>query len=791
MIRKQLLFILSAALLLLAGACSDTRVPEGSAHVMGKEWLISGAPSSHGGSAINCSECHDKAVFCFGCHFGSQGASAPAGSAWQHGTYPHNLPELVSAGETCDACHTVTSFYARRPEKCHNCHEAPPLPHAMGAAWLSRLSSQFHGRHDVLNLPLCTQCHEIQVFCAECHFGPEGAKVPPESGWTHGRAGHTDAPVAAFDTVCVKCHELTIAFGYGPVNKTCTNCHNGSFAGHQLPFQLQHGAEAKASLKACQVCHGRPGTSFEGGVASLACSSCHTAASAHPTDWQGLGASSHRTAGDLPNSCALCHDVQMGRTPPLAAAPSCFSANFTNADGAGRSCHPGGFASHPLPFAAPALHGEPAKNDLALCQNCHGVPGSTQFSGGSSNQACSACHPDAGAHPTDWQGSGSYSHRTAGNTGTACALCHDVSQGRAAPDVNAPSCFSATFQNGAGQARSCHSGGPGLPHAAANIFSQPANHGQEAKKDMAYCQGCHGLPGTTRFDGGSAPSCTRCHAPARAHPTNWQGSGAYSHRSAVNSSSTCVLCHKVDGPGAGLLAGAPSCFSATFTNAAGSNTSCHSGGPGIPHAAPAQFRLAAAHGPVAKADLTYCQKCHGRPGTTEFSGGNATACTTCHAPARAHATNWQGSGAYSHRNSGNQAAACSLCHDYTQNRQAPLPASPSCYAANFTNNLGQARACHPGGPLGHPQGQLWLDKKSAQFHGDSSLTCANCHTVATLCSECHFGPSGSRTPPGTGWTHGRSSHDNYEQYQTVCNSCHNVNRQYGNAPGNCHNCHDD
>ena len=74
-------------------------------------------------------------------------------------------------------------------------------------------------------------------------------------------------------------------------------------------------------------------------------------------------------------ACAICHNTTAA-TPagPNPKAPSCFSANFTNALGQARPCHAGGpgSAPHALPFADPSLHGAPAKADLSFCQQCHG-----------------------------------------------------------------------------------------------------------------------------------------------------------------------------------------------------------------------------------------------------------------------------------------------------------------------------------------------------------------------------------------------------------------------------------
>ncbi|TAL16332.1 hypothetical protein EPN96_09370 [bacterium] len=792
--RNRLVFGFTALLLLaFAVGCSDTKVPIGAPHPLGREWLITGGADFHGSSSLNCSDCHDPESFCFTCHFGPGGAKVPPDSGWSHGSFPHDLDLLKSVGDVCDRCHAITKRYTDQPDQCHLCHEAAPLPHPMGRTWLSSEGAQFHGNPEILDLPFCQECHEISTFCSECHFGPGGAKVPEGVDWPHGWMSHTQSALVDVAAVCVRCHELTRSFGQGPGNATCTGCHDGAFPMHEsyAPADSSlHYAPAKENLKLCQLCHGRPGTSFESGVSVVACSTCHEAAKAHPTDWQGDGTFSHRTAGNMDTACVLCHDVTQGRTPPLESSPSCFSAEFTNADGQTRTCHPNGFIPHARIFAAPELHGGPAKENLSYCQICHGTPGTTSFSGGSADTACSTCHTAADAHPTDWQGAGTYSHRTAGNAGTACTICHDVTEGRTPPNPDAPSCFAVSFTNANGQTRDCHPGGPGVPHAMP--FAAANLHGVPAKQDLTYCQLCHGQPGSTNFGGGTAEvACSACHTAARAHPTNWQGAGTYSHQTAGNLTAACGLCHRTTGAGTGPLSGAPSCFNSTFTNALGQTRPCHEGGPGIPHAPPAQFALPSAHGPVAKQDLAYCQKCHGQPGTRFFEGGSATACAACHTAAKAHPTNWQGAGTYSHRNADNMPTTCSLCHDYTQGRTPPMAGSPSCFAASFTNALGQTRSCHPGGPgATHPLGQPWMDSSNnPQFHGLSSLVCSNCHTFANKCSQCHFGTITNPTysPAGSHVTFG--SHDNYGSFASVCNACHNTNRTYGNPPSSCHNCH--
>ena len=95
--------------------------------------------------------------------------------------------------------------------------------------------------------------------------------------------------------------------------------------------------------------------------------------------------------------------------------------------------------------------------------------------------------------------------------------------------------------------------------------------------------------------------------------------------------------------------------------------------------------------------------------------------------------------------------------------------------------------CNYGLPDNHFVGEPWLNKTSLDFHGASTLSCAACHDPATECTECHFGPSGSKSPPG--WTHGSFRHDSVTEQASVCNTCHDLNRTYGNEPPDCHNCH--
>ncbi len=379
--------------------------------------------------------------------------------------------------------------------------------------------------------------------------------------------------------------------------------------------------------------------------------------------------------------CKSCHGLDLsGNGNPV---PGCFS------------CHDSGppFSIHPLPYTDAADHGPAARVNQLLCRGCHGKS-LNNFAGGIvadpkifNNPAgsCSSaqCHPDARAHPTNWQGDNDptvdyeSSHRTAGSTDVACAVCHNVAADAPGTHPDAPSCFSASFTNADGSATGCHAGGPGAPHAVP--FTDAALHGPEARADIAACQQCHGTPGTIQFNGGTAAtSCSTalCHSAADAHPTNWQGTNdgtvdyLSSHRNALKQNTTCTICHDFTEGRTAPNSAAPSCFTAGFTNDDGSTTGCHSSGPGAPHALP--FTDDALHGPDAKADLKYCQECHaapaaGGPGSNpRFNvavGDLVNGCEDCHTADTAHPyPSWSGTASNSHKTAGNLDVACALCH---------------------------------------------------------------------------------------------------------------------------------
>jgi hypothetical protein len=169
-----------------------------------------------------------------------------------------------------------------------------------------------------------------------------------------------------------------------------------------------------------------------------------------------------------------------------------------------------------------------------------------------------------------------------------------------------------------------------------------------------------------------------------------------------------------------------------------------------------------------------CKACHGN----DLNGsGEIPGCSECHfGPEGSRippGEDWR-HGTSRHGEFGEFQATCNRCHDLRR---------------SFGFEPQQCHNCHGPG-LPHPFGQAWLDQNATDFHGSSTLDCADCHNLEVRCSECHFGVTGSRSPAGVGWTHGTIPHEVVEAYEAVCNRCHGLTRDFRSEPGNCHDCHD-
>jgi hypothetical protein len=435
------------------------------------------------------------------------------------------------------------------------------------------------------------------------------------------------------------------------------------------------------------------------------------------------------------DSCTACHGEQLqGRQ----TAPSCFSNSFN-----GQSCHPDGpgQAPHPLDgsYLSGSAHGPDAKSDLTVCQACHGQPGgpgsNPRFNLGiesAGGNGCESCHTLNYAHPQDgWAGPEGTFHYSAGNIQNACTLCHGVNlDGAGGVGLTCLDCHSSatTFTL---DCTYCHGSPPdGSADDAAPIGVNHGNVSNISSHDD--CVVCHGMkesaPGgtftpvanyalfdyTTDMNGDHWNGNINMNSDTQYNETNFGCDAAACHGNDA--------AHQLSDSGLAVELGAYG-----------------SGGSSVPHPLDGSYLQGANHGPDAKADLTFCQVCHGEAGgpgsnprfNVGINSAGGTGCEACHTQNYAHPQDgWAGPDGTFHYSAGNIQNACTLCHGVN------------------------------------------LDGV-----GGVGSTCLNCHSSATTftldCTNCHGSP-----PDGTaddaapiGVNHGNvsniSSHD-------VCVVCHGM-----------------
>ena len=647
------------------------------------------------------------------------------------------------------------------------------------------------------DLQSCQSCHGVDfqgsgkaVSCYTCHAsGPPFGLHP--AWWSDTYLDHRTFAELISWTGCAAatCHGETLHGGQSPqLAETGPSCFAASrdvnvchVTGPPSPHSAYgnpalHGVAAKGvtdplhALIFCRNCHSHPDNLFEGGMVAAAtilnlpggnCTSCHTAANAHPTNWQGTNdapdafsySSSHRTvnAALIPTACALCHNTANAGPGPRLNTPSCFASNFTNANGSTSTCHPSGSgqAPHQVPFTDPDLHGPVAKADLVSCQSCHAEPGGAgsnpRFNVAIGNLAagCEDCHALNAAHPptsilpsTDrWTFRGDLTsprrtHFSAGNVVTACALCHGATLDGVGG--SGPSCFTC--------------------HVSAPQFS-------------LRCDYCHG---TSNLTGAVTPVN---HAVV-SNPAGF----ATAH-------DTCALCHgaKDDGSGKLAIAGsdyqlldklsstlnqggdhldgriemngpAPGTGSGYNANNFGCDSACH--GNAVP------FRLtdsglSVAYGNYGNQPAAGCTTCHGYPpdGTADLTGatpvnhtgvGNLAAFLTAHNDCVVcHGVKDDGSGHHS------AVGDYSIANDHRDN-SIQLNSATGYNSVNFGCDV----SCH-GNAAPYRMSDSALPVALADF-GSGAGTCDSCHTsgiggapvVISLtsphtstftCEDCHSG----------------------------------------------------
>ncbi len=210
---------------------------------------------------------------------------------------------------------------------------------------------------------------------------------------------------------------------------------------------------------------------------------------------------------------------------------------------------------------------------------------------------------------------------------------------------------------------------------------------------------------------------------------------------------------------------------------------------GGPHPLDGSFLAGAAHGPVAKADLIFCQECHGEPGgvgsNPRFNKGIKSAggvgCEGCHPVNAAHPADWAGPNATFHYSAGNIQKTCTLCHGTALDGVGAATGAVSCLNchAEVTSFTLDCLACH-----GQPPGATETVDHFGVASVDSHDICVTCHgmkenpqAAGTFTSVSNYKLFDKATDtPGDHWNGkiNMNSAVGYYQGQWGCSACHGI-----------------
>ena len=509
-----LLVIVVAAL--AAGGCSTSTTTSGLSLVNEQGGHPANFLSTHPGFAVSsvsqCSPCHgddlkggiaNTSCFTAACHHGTKTGWVviPPGPPQGHGTSAKRKPGS-SGFVSCRICHGNDFLGGSVQVAClsADCHGgAGQSPHP--AQWRSG-DTYVHTTTDEANASVCALCHLAGAN------SPIGLPSPPAAAGT---------PPGCFNSTL--CHSELAA--PHPLGSTWT-----------APNPAFHGLSAKQDLSFCQTCHGTPGTIFfDGGVAPTACSTCHTAADAHHTTWfeapqTGFPpyTTSHRNAGSITTACTICHKVDGPGAGPNPAAPSCFSASFTNSDNVAASCHASGpgAAPHAVPFlnhtaVTAATFNDPFPDG---CASCHAVTGTSPVS---SAPVCTTCHT-GGSPLTLLDCTSCHTEPTAGTTYPNIAGAHAVHLGL----------------NSAGTPVSCDTCHTGLGSGTQAHYDRAnARAGKDALRvppgDAAFGVTYNAKSGAPSFDN-TALTCANVSCHGGQTTPDWR-------TGTIDPNTDCLLCH--------------------------------------------------------------------------------------------------------------------------------------------------------------------------------------------------------------------------------------------------------
>lgn len=276
---------------------------------------------------------------------------------------------------------------------------------------------------------------------------------------------------------------------------------------HPDSWLVDH-AKEMAGVDDFSECVGCHGPELQGSGEAVSCYLCHTFNTSppfiiHPQDWTDVYAN-HRGYAALNGyaECLGCHGAGLRGSP---AAPSCFSGSVD-----GRGCHDEGPQPVPHPlgeylaqdgvtlvtYRFGSQHGPDAKQDLTVCQVCHGEaggPGSNpRFNAGIDGSGCEGCHGPNLAHPSNWAGPNNTFHYSAGSIQKACTLCHGTALdgGTVMGRTSCLGCHDSVADFTL-DCNYCHTYPPdGSLH---NGMTKGVDHTGVPLDEHGQCTGCHGM----------------------------------------------------------------------------------------------------------------------------------------------------------------------------------------------------------------------------------------------------------------------------------------------------------
>jgi hypothetical protein len=162
------------------------------------------------------------------------------------------------------------------------------------------------------------------------------------------------------------------------------------------------------------------------------------------------------------------------------------------------------------------------------------------------------------------------------------------------------------------------------------------------------------------------------------------------------------------------------------------------------------------HGPDAKADLTFCQGCHGEAGgpgdNPRFNGGSVgVSCedAACHDTNLAHPQDWAGVNSTFHYSAGKVQQACTLCHGVDLDGVGGVgPSCLDCHDSPTTFTL-DCTYCHGYPPDGSPD----MATATGVDHSEVATTVISfIHGECTLCHGMSESAAGGDFEPETNYT---------------------------------------